>query len=134
MAITADNLSLRHESRAAMVMEDIARREADNQVEDRTPLVPCRARRQVVAVIGASHKTAAIIVRPQAVDRTEVIPEADRMEILLVAADIHPPDMTAITDRFSPRFIPHLTHRQEASEGASCPPRRVALGNRFRKM
>ena len=46
----------------------------------------------------------------------------------LPAEDTHPPDMTVIIDRFSPRFTPHLTHRQEASEGASCPPDRVALG------
>jgi hypothetical protein len=42
-------------------------------------------------------------------------------------AGTRPPGMTIITDRFSPRFTSHLTHRQEASEGASCPPRRVAL-------
>jgi hypothetical protein len=64
-------------------------------------------------------------------DRAEAIPEADRTAVRLVA-DIRPPDMTIITDRFSPRFTPHLTHRQEASEEASCTPWRVAPGKQIR--
>ena len=55
---------------------------------------------------------------PQVADRTEAeaTPEADRMAALLVAA-------TITTKGFPPRFTPHLTHRQEAPKGASCPPR-----------
>jgi hypothetical protein len=45
--------------------------------------------------------------------------------------DILHPGMTIITDRFSPRFTPHLTHRQEASEGASCTPWQVGLGEQI---
>ena len=53
----------------------------------------------------------------RAADRAEATPEADRMEALLVADKI-------TTKGFLPRFTPHLTHRQEAPKGASCPPRR----------
>jgi hypothetical protein len=37
----------------------------------------------------------------------------------------------AITKRFLPRFTPHLTHRQEAPKGASCPPKES--GRRWEK-
>jgi hypothetical protein len=33
-----------------------------------------------------------------------------------------PAATAAITKIFLPRFTPHLTHRQEAPKGASCPP------------
>jgi hypothetical protein len=52
----------------------------------------------------------------RAADRAEVTPEADRMAALLVADKI-------TAKGFLPRFTPHLTHRQEAPKGASCPPR-----------
>ena len=94
----------------------MARLEAGRQAEDRIPPGQCRARR-----------AAATAVLLRAVDRAEIIPEEGRAEVLLVA-DTLPPGMTVATNRFSPRFTPNLTHRQEASEGASCPPRRVAPG------
>jgi hypothetical protein len=61
----------------------------------------------------AAADTAAL---PREADRTEATPEADHTEALLVAAD------TVTTKRFPPRFTPHLTHRQEAPQGASCTP------------
>jgi len=57
-----------------------------------------------------------------AAGRTAAIPAADRMAEGLPAAATHRLAMTIITNRFSPRFTPYLTHRQEASDGASCPP------------
>jgi hypothetical protein len=111
----------------------MARHEVDRQAEDPTLAAQCRTRRQVVAVIEAPRRTAEdTVVRLPVADRTEAIPEVVRTAVLLVA-DTPPPDVTIITDRFSPRFTPHLTHRQEASEGASCPPRRAALGKQVRQ-
>ena len=85
--------------------------------------VRCQVHRPMAAVITAPHRVAAITVLLPVGDRTEAIPEAG----LLTMDTLHL-GMTIITDRFSPRFTSHLTHRQEASEGASCPPRRVGVG------
>ena len=106
--------------------EDMARHEADPKAGVRITAVRRRLHRQAAAVIGAPHLVAAITVLLRAADRTEEIPEAG-----LLTMGILRPDMTITTDRFSPRFTSHLTHRQEASEGASCPPRQVGLGEQI---
>ena len=71
------------------------------------PILPgqCQAR-------PAAADTAAL---PREADRAEATPEADHTAALPVAD-------TVTTKRFPPRFTPHLTHRQEAPQGASCPP------------
>jgi hypothetical protein len=74
---------------------------------------------------------AVITVLLRAADPTEEIPEGGHMA--LQVADTLRPGMTIITDRFSPRFTSHLTHRQEASEGASCPPKRVGAREQIRQ-
>ena len=100
---------------------------------DRIPVVRCRVHRQAAVAIEAHHQVAAIAVVLPVVDLTgEAIQEADRAEVPLTMDILHP-DMTTVTDRFSPRFTSHLTHRQEASDGASCPPRHVGLGKQFRQ-
>ena len=90
-----------------MVTEDIV---VGSRVVE-APILPgqCQAR-------PAAADTAAL---PREADRAEATPEADHTAALLVAAD------TVTTKRFPPRFTPHLTHRQEAPKGASCPPRTV---------
>ena len=68
---------------------------------DRTPVGQCPVR-------PVAHRTAAALA-------------AVRVAAHPVAGIPHP-DTAATTNRFSPRFTPHLTHRQEAPQGASCPP------------
>ena len=110
-------------------MEDMAHLVEDRQAGVRIAAVQCQVHRQAAGVIAVHRLVAAITALLQAADRTEAILEAG-----LQTMGIRHPDMTIITDRFSPRFTSHLTHRQEASEGASCPPRRAGVGSRFRKM
>jgi hypothetical protein len=107
-------------------MEDMAHLVEDRQAGVRIAAVQCQVHRQAAGVIAVHRLVAAITALLQAADRTEAILEAG-----LQTMGIRHPDMTIITDRFSPRFTSHLTHRQEASEGASCPPRKVGLGNGF---
>jgi hypothetical protein len=59
-----------------------------------------------------------IVVRLRPADRAEVNPEADQMADQMAALLV----ATITTKGFLPRFTPHLTHRQEAPKGASCPP------------
>ena len=70
----------------------------------------CRAR--LAAAVMEAAETAA---GRRVVDREEETPQAVPMAALLITDAI-------ITKRFPPRFTPHLTHRQEAPKGASCPP------------
>ena len=104
-------------------MGDMAGLAAVTQAEDR-----------ITRVRGRAHQAAAITALLPAADRTEEVIQVAGLTEVPLTTDIHPPGMTAITDRFSPRFTSHLTHRREASKGASCPPRRVTRRKRFRKM
>ena len=109
----------------------------------RTPAAVAHPRTEVMAVTVERHlvadpipagrrpalRAAAVIAdRLRAADRAEEIP-ADPMAAR-PAVDI------AITNKFPPRFTPHLTHRQEAPQGASCssraPGRKSTRGTRNR--
>ena len=89
--------------RVAAATEDIV---AGSRVAE-APIPPDRCQAHLVA----ADPTALL----READRAEATQEADRMAALLVAD-------TITTKRFPPRFTPHLTHRQEAPKGASCPP------------
>jgi hypothetical protein len=63
-------------------------------------------------------------VRPAVADTMRPRPPVVRAEAALQAdrmADLHMA-VTVTAKKFIPRFTPHLTHRQEAPKGASCPP------------
>jgi hypothetical protein len=130
----ADNRSRCQAARMAQVMKT-ATRAAVPLAGDRIRLARCRALRQTVAIEDLPLAADTAARRRGAALRTAAIPEEIRMAAIPAARteedrpteDAHRPDMTAVADRFSPRFTPYPLTVRRPSDEAFCPSRGGAL-------